>query len=76
MADHINIASPDYEDLHWRHRLEVAKLEAELSVVRMERDHWRNNLEAIHTRIARGDEFWLSIDGERVVVARVREPPD
>lgn len=73
MADHINIANPERGSQHWDHRLQLAKLEAELAVTRTERDHYRDNLEAIHVRIGRGDDVWLTIDGEKVVVARIEE---
>lgn len=74
VADHINIANPDNDRGHWQHRLHVAKLEAELKVAYAERDHYRDNLEALHTRIGRGDEVWLQIGGEKIIVAAA--PPD
>lgn len=73
MPDHINISNPDGGERHWDHRLQVAKLEAELKVTQAERDHYRSNLEALHTRIGRGDEVWLNIDGEKVIIGPI--PP-
>lgn len=55
MADHINIADPNPRGDYWGSRLFIAKLEAELKCAQAERDHYRDNLDAVFTRIARGD---------------------
>lgn len=75
MADHINIHCPDYGD-RWATRLHILKLEAEIKNLQAERDQYRNDLEAIFTRIERGDEVWLyPSKGERVSVIRKPDAP-
>ena len=59
MADHVNIADPDIRGSYWGERLFIAKLEAELKTVQAERDHYRDNLDAVFTRIARGNDAEL-----------------
>lgn len=73
MPDHINISNPDRDVRYWEHRLEVAVLETRIRVLESERNHYRDQLEAIHTRIGRGDDCWLQINGEKVVISRIIE---
>lgn len=79
MPDHINISDPTsiYNRMAWEHRLERETTKAALSHAQMERDHWRDNLEAIFTRARAGKEFWLTDDqGHRIICAPVSAPDD
>lgn len=72
MADHNNIRSPrDRMDLE--ERLQRERLEAELTVLREAYDDLRGDLDAIFTRIGRGDQVDLQFpDGEIVTITRAR----
>lgn len=74
MADHSNIHEPNYAAREeWRARVEVEKLKLALSWAEKERDHYRDNLDAIFTRIARGDHVDLYYgDGSHI---RLTQPP-
>lgn len=75
MADHVNISDPDGYPDEWRHRLAVAKLEAELKVTQLERDHYRRELDAVFTRISRGDDAELHYrDGKVIRIAAAPLP--
>ena len=71
MADHVNISDPtDYGNrMSWEHRLEMEIMRVRLEAAQKERDHWKTNLEAVFTRIRRGDEVWIyDTDGSRIIV--------
>lgn len=73
MADHVNINEPSW-DRRWEDRLRVMKLEAEVKNLSDERDSYRRDLEAIFTRIGRGDHAELHFtDGQCVRI--IAEPP-
>ena len=73
MPDHINIKEPGYSDF-WNNRLRILKLEAEIKNLEAERDKYRSDLEAIFTRIGRGDEVWLYPEGGGGRIEIIRKP--
>ncbi len=75
MADHVNIADPDSRGNYWGDRLFIAKLEAELKCAQAERDHYRDNLDAVFTRIARGEEAQLNYRDGSVIRIAAASPP-
>jgi len=77
MPDHINISDPTsvYNRLSWEHRLERETAKAALAHAQMERDHWRDNLEAVFTRARKGQSFWLTDDkGHRIICGPLPDP--
>lgn len=70
-ADHVNIQPPqsfEIEGDRYRTRLEIDKLILELKQMRLFYDALRGNLEAIFTRIGRGDPAELHYDDGSVFV--------
>lgn len=72
MADHINISWPrqlwEMED-----RVAKAKLEAEMRVLQTAYEAMASNLDAIFTRIARGDQVELHYpDGKVILVTKAK----
>ena len=73
---HMNISDPNSNSGSWREMLEVAKLKAEIDVLRRERDHYQSNLESIFDRIKAGEGVYLQYrSGERIwIVAKPGDP--
>lgn len=59
MADHVNITQVEWFDERWDARLAYEKLAAELSIMTARFRDAQSNLDAIFTRIARGDDVEL-----------------
>lgn len=59
MADHINISEIARFDSSWETRLAFDKLKAELAIMTQRFEQAQSHLDAIFTRIARGDEVKL-----------------
>lgn len=70
MSDHINIHERGYRHRDaQRYRLQLAQIEAELKLVKDERDQYASDLDAIFTRIARGDPVELHLaEGDDVFI--------
>lgn len=76
MPDHINIQHPDYRGVEsdiYRARLEIEKLRVELKQLRMYHDAVCGDLEAIFTRVSRGDAAELHCPDGRVFVVTGKE---
>ncbi|ODT87038.1 hypothetical protein [Phenylobacterium sp. SCN 70-31] len=74
MADHINISQIDRFDSEWNSRLEFNKLKAELDIMTQRFKQAQSNLDAIFTRIARGEDVELHYsNGDVVRVGRLSE---
>lgn len=74
--DHINIQHPDYRGVHsdqYRDRLEVRRLKAELEQLNLYHDAVCRDLEAIFTRIGRGEKSELHYPDGRVFVIEGKE---
>lgn len=79
MGDHINISDPtsSITRMGWEHRLEKSILLTKLEQAERERDHWRDQIAAIFTRIRCGDDVWLTDDeGGRIVVGALTPAED
>lgn len=72
MPDHINIHMPRTRDV-LQDAIGRAQLEAEMKVLRTNYDKMAGDLEAIFTRIGRGDQVELHFpDGNVVPITRAR----
>lgn len=67
MMSRINISDPNSNPNVWREMLALDKLAAEIAVLKKERDHYRENLSSIFSRIASGDEVYLQYDNGDVI---------
>lgn len=68
MSDHININHPDQGDRWEYEAIKVAKLEATIKVLETSIRQARGDLEAIFTRIERGDQCELHMKNGDVYV--------
>ena len=59
MADHINIRHPNERHRDWQHLKQVALLKTELEIAEKRILQLDGDLDAIFTRIKRGDPVWL-----------------
>jgi hypothetical protein len=72
MADHINISQIDRFDSRWDDRLAYEKLKVELDIMTKRFEQAQSNLDAIFSRVARGDEVELHYrDGAVVRIGRL-----
>lgn len=70
MADHINIHHPGNIDNRMRAAIETAELKARVSVLERYLMGAQSDLDAIFTRIARGEVVELHYPDGRVIVVR------
>jgi hypothetical protein len=69
MADHININEPGRFDRELDHQIAAAKAQVDLTFANKRADALARDLDAIFTRIGRGDEVELHYaDGRRIVI--------
>lgn len=75
MADHINIVEPSKRERQWEHMVAVEKLKAELSISGQRVLSLESDLDAIFTRIKRGETAKLYYaDGTMIEVAALPTP--
>jgi hypothetical protein len=75
MADHINISEPDQYGQVYGLRKRVAMLEAELAFVSQWKDALIADLDALFTRIGRGEECILYYrNGETITIIPKPKP--
>jgi len=75
MADHVNIIQIERFDQHWDDRLAHDKIKAELEIMTMRFQQAQSNLDAIFTRIRRGDDVELHYrNGDVIRVVRAPDP--